>query len=129
VFSLARPVNLDNQPEYVQVFGTLSVNPLSLRRLIMTLTKADIVNYIHSQLGITKTESADAVEILLELIKKSLESGDDVLISGFGKFCVKEKNERKGRNPATGETMMMRPRKVVTFKSSGGLRRKINGGS
>jgi len=67
------------------------------------------------------------IETLLELIKSSLESGDDVLISRFGKFCVKEKGERRGRNPATGEDMMMKPRKVVTFRSSGKLRNKING--
>jgi integration host factor subunit alpha len=94
----------------------------------MTLTKSDIVNNIHSQLGITRKESADTVETLLELIKQSLESSDDVLISGFGKFCVKEKNERRGKNPATGGSMMLQPRKVVTFKCSGKLRERINGG-
>ena len=93
----------------------------------MTLTKAGIVNNIQSQLGITKNESVNAVDTLLELIKMSLESGEDVLISGFGKFCVKEKNERRGRNPATDGIMMLRPRKVVTFKCSGVLRGKING--
>ncbi|MFC1887125.1 HU family DNA-binding protein [Thermodesulfobacteriota bacterium] len=60
-------------------------------------------------------------------MKKSLESGDDSLISGFGKFCVKNKGKRRGRNPATGDDMMLRPRKVVTFKCSGRLRKKING--
>jgi integration host factor subunit alpha len=63
---------------------------------------------------------------LIEIIKSNLASGEDVLVSGFGKFCVNEKKERKGRNPATGDSMMLRPRKVVTFKSSGKLRRKIN---
>ncbi|MDZ7597534.1 MAG: HU family DNA-binding protein [Desulfobacterales bacterium] len=57
-----------------------------------------------------------------------MESGDDVLVSGFGKFCVKEKNERKGRNPATGDDMMLEPRRVVTFKYSGSLRKRVNGG-
>ena len=66
------------------------------------------------------------VKIILELIKSRLESGEDVLISGFGKFCVKEKGERKGRNPATGEDLMLPPRRVVTFKCSGKLRDKIN---
>ncbi len=93
----------------------------------MTLTKADIVESIHTQTGFTKNKSFEIVETLLEIIKNSLESGDDVLISGFGKFCVKEKNERRGRNPATGGTMMLRSRKVVTFKCSGVLRGKING--
>jgi len=64
----------------------------------------------------------------LEIMKKTLENGEDILISGFGKFCVKAKKERKGRNPATGDDMMLAPRKVVTFKCSGKLREKINTG-
>ncbi len=92
----------------------------------MTLTKADIIESIHSQTVLTKKRSFKVVETLLEIIKKSLESGEDVLISGFGKFCVKEKTERKGRNPATGGDMMLKPRKVVTFKCSGKLRDKLN---
>ena len=74
----------------------------------------------------TRTKSIETVETLLELIKRSLESGDDVLISGFGKFLVKQKAKRKGRNPATGEDMMLAPRKVVTFHCSGKLREKLN---
>ena len=65
------------------------------------LTKADITESVHDQLGFLKNESAEIVEILLEIIKESLEMGEDVLISGFGKFCVKAKKERRGRNPAT----------------------------
>ncbi len=64
---------------------------------------------------------------LLEIIKGTLASGEDVLISNFGKFCVKEKRERKGRNPATGDGLMLEPRKVVTFKCSGKLRDRVNG--
>ena len=67
-----------------------------------------------------------SIETLLELIKFTLASGEDVLISGFGKFCVNEKRQRKGRNPATGEDMMLAARRVVTFKCSGQLRDKIN---
>ena len=93
----------------------------------MTLTKAHIVDAIADQIGFTKNHSFEIVEILLELIKKTLESGDDVMISNFGKFCVKEKGERRGRNPSTGEDMMMKPRKVVTFRSSGKLRKMVNG--
>ena len=93
----------------------------------MTLTKVEMVNSIVDQIGYPKNKSSEIVEILLELIKSSLASGDDVLISNFGKFCVKEKRERKGRNPATGDDMMMKPRKVVTFRWSGKLRKKING--
>ena len=93
----------------------------------MTLTKAKIIETIADQIGYPKNHSSEIVETLLELIKKALESGDDVLISGFGKFCVKEKRERKGRNPATGNGMVLNPRKVVTFRWSGKLRDKING--
>ena len=92
----------------------------------MTLTKVHIVDDIAEQNGYTKKASADLVETLLELIKSSLEAGDDVLISGFGKFCVKDKKQRRGRNPATGNDMILRPRKVVTFRCSGKLREKIN---
>jgi len=92
----------------------------------MTLTKAQIIESIAEQNGFPKNQSSEIVEILLEIIKSCLASGHDVLISGFGKFCVKEKRERKGRNPATGKDMMLVPRRVVTFKSSGKLRDKIN---
>jgi integration host factor subunit alpha len=92
----------------------------------MTLTKAHIVEAVADQIGFSKNHSSEIVETLLELIKRSLESGDDVLVSGFGKFCVKEKRERKGRNPASGEDLMLAPRRVVTFKCSGKLRDKIN---
>lgn len=92
----------------------------------MTLTKVDIVESIAEQNGLPKTKSSEIVETLLETIRKSLESGEDVLISGFGKFCVKKKKQRRGRNPATGEDMMLRPRKIVTFKSSGKLKDKVN---
>jgi len=93
----------------------------------MALTKIEIVNSIADQIGFTKNHSFEIVEILLEIVKKTLESGDDVMISNFGKFCVKEKGERRGRNPATGEDMMMKPRKVVTFRCSGRLKKRING--
>jgi integration host factor subunit alpha len=93
----------------------------------MTLTKIQIVDSIHNQTGFPKNRSSEIVETLLEIIKSRLASGEDVLVSGFGKFCVKEKKERKGRNPATGDAMMLEPRKVVTFKCSGKLRDRING--
>jgi integration host factor subunit alpha len=98
-----------------------------MEHLTMTLTKDRIIEKIRIKNGFTKKKSKETVEILLELIKRSLESGEDVLISGFGKFCVKEKKERRGRNPATGEALMLEPRKVVTFRCSGNLRDKING--
>ena len=92
----------------------------------MALTKADIVDSIMDQIGFTKNQSSDVTETLFEIIKRTLASGEDVLVSGFGKFCVKEKQERRGRNPETGDAMMLKPRRVVTFKCSGKLRRKIN---
>jgi integration host factor subunit alpha len=93
----------------------------------MALTKAQILESIHNQIGFTQKRSSELVETLLEIIKNTLISGEDVLISGFGKFCVKEKKERKGRNPATGDAMMLAPRKIVRFKCSGKLRDRING--
>jgi integration host factor subunit alpha len=93
----------------------------------MTLTKAQIIEEIRTKNGLTRKQSTETVEAFLETIKKTLESDEDVLISGFGKFSVKHKAERKGRNPATGEDMMLAPRKVVTFRCSGKLRDKING--
>jgi len=93
----------------------------------MALTKIQIVESIHNQIGLPKNKSTEIVETLLEIIKSTLGSGEDVLISNFGKFCVKEKAERKGRNPATGDDLMLEPRKVVTFRCSGKLRERVNG--
>lgn len=92
----------------------------------MSLTKADIINSIQQELNLTRNQGTELVEQLLEIIKSILASGEDVLISGFGKFCAKEKRERRGRNPPTGEPMMLAPRRVVTFRCSGKLRDKVN---
>ena len=92
----------------------------------MTLTKSHLIEAIANQIGFPKNHSSEMVETILELVKSALESGEDVLISGFGKFCVKDKRERKGRNPATGEDMILAPRRVVKFKCSGKLRDRIN---
>jgi len=92
----------------------------------MSLKKIDIVNSISEQIGYPKNHSSEIIETLLEIIKKALESGKDVMVSGFGKLCVKEKNERRGRNPATGEETVLRPRRVVKFKWSGKLKDKLN---
>lgn len=81
----------------------------------MALTKAEIVDSISDQIGFPKNHSFEIIETLLEIMKKTLESGDDVMISNFGKFCVKEKRERRGRNPSTGQEMILKPKKVVTF--------------
>ncbi|MBI9086175.1 MAG: integration host factor subunit alpha [Desulfobacterales bacterium] len=93
----------------------------------MALTKAQIAEAIQDESGFTRKRSSELVETLLEIIKQTLANGQDVMISGFGKFCVNEKRERKGRNPATGDAMMLAPRRVVTFKCSGKLRDKVNG--
>ncbi|MEA3416352.1 MAG: integration host factor subunit alpha [Thermodesulfobacteriota bacterium] len=92
----------------------------------MALTKNDIVEKVYG-LGFTKKEAVDIIESLLEIMKSTLEKGEDVLVSGFGKFCVNNKTQRRGRNPATGEDLILRARRVVTFKCSGKLRDKING--
>ncbi|MCG8549258.1 MAG: integration host factor subunit alpha [Desulfobacterales bacterium] len=92
----------------------------------MTLTKMDIVEKISETLDLSGTEAKNTVEEMLEIIKFTLASGNDLMISGFGKFQVNEKAPRKGRNPATGETMMLKGRKIVTFKCSGKLRNQIN---
>ena len=93
----------------------------------MTLTKANIVETVTEQKGYPKNQSFEIIEILLEIMKRTLESGEDVLVSGFGKFCVKEKQGRRGRNPATGEDMMLDPKRVVSFRCSRQLRDRING--
>ena len=93
----------------------------------MALTKSDVVEQVVETTGLARNATVAVVESLLEIIKGTLEKGEDVLVSGFGKFYVKCKNERKGRNPATGTDMILPARRVVTFKCSGKLRGKING--
>ena len=93
----------------------------------MTLTKSHLVEAIAEQNGFSKKKSSETLETILEILKSTLVSGEDVLISGFGKFCVKEKRARKGRNPATGEDMMLASRRVVTFRCSGKLKDRVNG--
>ena len=93
----------------------------------MTLTKADLIDSMYNQVGLSKPRCAQVVDSLLEIIKKTLEDGEDVLVTGFGKFCVKEKRRRRGRNPQTGNDMMLGERMVVTFKCSRRLRDKVNG--
>ena len=94
----------------------------------MTLTKNEIVTTVH-EMGYTKQKSVDIIESLLEIIKRTLQNRNDILISGFGKFCIKNKDKRRGRNPATGDELILQERNVVTFKCSGKLRDKINGES
>jgi integration host factor subunit alpha len=92
----------------------------------MTLTKAHVVEKLFATNLFTKGESAQIVETLFELMKGSLERGEDVLVTGFGKFSVREKQQRIGRNPQSGEPLLVSPRRVVTFKCSGSLKGKMN---
>jgi integration host factor subunit alpha len=92
----------------------------------MTLTKDKIIDTIYNQVGLSKNQSRRVVESLLEIIKQTLSKKENLLISGFGKFIVKDKAARKGRNPQTKEDLKLRARKVVVFRTSGVLRKKIN---
>jgi integration host factor subunit alpha len=94
----------------------------------MSLTKAGIIEKVTQETGLPKHKSNHAVERALEIMKDALASGDDILIGGFGKFCVCDKAERRGRNPATGGTLMLPARRGVKFKCSGKLRDRCNGG-
>ena len=94
----------------------------------MTLTKADLVQNVYQKHELTKAQAAEAVEVFLQIAKNCLEEGEDLLISGFGKFNVKSKNARRGRNPQTGKELVLEARQVVTFKPSGILRERINNG-
>ena len=98
------------------------------RRTIMGLTKIDIIDSVCEQFGIPKKDCVRIVESLLDIIKDDLDKGNDVMISGFGKWSVKAKKARKGRNPKTGKAMTIVARKVVTFKPSHVLRDAVNSG-
>jgi integration host factor subunit alpha len=95
----------------------------------VALTKEKIINSIYHQVGLSKSQSRDVVEKVFEVAKMTLESGEGLLVSGFGKFVVKQKSARRGRNPQTTEDLQLRARRVVVFKTSGVLRNSINSGS
>ena len=92
----------------------------------MTLTKEKIIDSIYNQVGLSKSQSRSVVESLLKTIKENLSKGEALLITGFGKFIVKDKSARKGRNPQTSEDLDLRARRVIVFRTSGVLRKKIN---
>ena len=92
----------------------------------MTLTKAQLIDSLQEEIGTPRNKTTELFETLLNIIKTTLADGEELLISGFGKFCVKDKKERKGRNPSTGEELMLAKRRVVTFRCSGKLRDLIN---
>jgi len=91
-----------------------------------TITKSDIINAITEENGFSRKQSIETIETLLEIMKQTLESGEEIMISGFGKFCIKDKAQRRGRNPATGDRLMLKARRVVTFKCSKKLRELVN---
>ena len=92
----------------------------------MSLTKEQIIEDIYNYVGLSKSKSRSVTENFFEILKETLEKGEDILISGFGKFVLKKKEERRGRNPQTTEDLQLRARKVVVFKTSGTQRKKIN---
>ena len=92
----------------------------------MALTKIEVVNMLNEQIGFSKVECIRIVESFFDIIKSELDKGNPVMISGFGKWTVKAKRERKGRNPQTGEDLSIRARKVVTFRPSPVLRDELN---
>ncbi len=93
----------------------------------MTLTKADIADHLFQQLGINVRETKDLVDAVFEEIKKALESGEQVKLSGFGNFNLLEKKPRPGRNPKTGEEVAISPRRVVAFRASQMLKARVEG--
>ncbi len=90
------------------------------------MTKADIIEKVADTIGYSKKESAELVEAVFSLVKSTLESGENLKISGFGSFIVKQKADRRGRNPQTGETITIEARRILTFKPSTVLRQSIN---
>ena len=90
------------------------------------MTKADIIEKIHTQLGFQKKESAEMVEAVLQILKETLATGETVKLAGFGSFIVKQKADRRGRNPQTGETITITSRKILTYKVSTVLKNQIN---
>jgi len=93
----------------------------------VTLTKSTIIGKISEQMEYTVKESSAIFEECLSIVKSTLEAGEDVKITGFGSFVVKQKHERRGRNPQTGASLMLPPRRIVNFKLSGKLNDQING--
>ena len=90
------------------------------------MTKADIFEKVQEGIGMTRKESAEMVEAVFAIMKSTLESGENLKISGFGNFVVKKKADRRGRNPQTGESITIEARRILTFKPSGVLRDAIN---
>lgn len=92
-----------------------------------TMTKADIVEKVYQKIGFSKKEASELVEMVFDTLKGQLQSGEKVKISGFGNFLVRGKGERVGRNPQTGEQIMISARRVLTFRPSQVLKAMLNG--
>ena len=90
------------------------------------MTKADIIEAIYDEVGFSKRESADIVETTFDIIKETLENGENIKLSGFGSFNIRDKKARRGRNPQTGEEITITPRRILTFKSSNVFRDQLN---
>jgi integration host factor subunit alpha len=108
-------------------YNLVLAKALAEERRAVALTKEKLISRLQTQVGLSKQESRAAVERVLDIMKETLSRSEDLLISGFGKFSVKQKNARRGRNPQTKENLILRARKVVVFKTSGVLRNLING--
>ncbi len=91
------------------------------------MTKAEIAKVIHERVGLSKKESGQIVDVVLDVVRSALEQGEDVKISGFGHFLVRDKRPRRGRNPKTGEEITIDSRRVVTFRASQLLKQRVNG--
>jgi integration host factor subunit alpha len=91
------------------------------------VTKSDIVERIQNSTGMKKKDAEETVECFFDTLKATLESGEDIKIVGFGKFEVKSKTARRGRNPQTGEEITIESRQILTFKASSVLKQAING--
>jgi len=90
------------------------------------MTKADIIESIYDEVGLSKQDSAEIAETFLDIIKETLENGENIKLSGFGGFNIRDKRARRGRNPQTGEPMTITPRRVLTFKASNVFREELN---
>ncbi|RLL53269.1 integration host factor subunit alpha [Mariprofundus sp. EBB-1] len=91
------------------------------------MTKSEIAKIVHERVGLTKKESAQIVESVLSVVRNSLEKGENVKLSGFGHFIVRQKHARRGRNPKTGSDITIASRSVVTFRASPLLKQKLIG--
>lgn len=108
------------------VLDSRSADTQNRLNLEVNMTKADIVERIYEKIGFAKKDSAELVETVFDIIKSTLESGENIKVSGFGNFEVKQKKDRRGRNPQTGEAITIEARKILSFKPSSILKQSLN---